>query len=543
MTKNKILSVLTVAGMLSIGFLGALQASADITPGSQIDSSSNFTIIDTNTPIASNGNITSFSYYASNTNPFEFVVVDSANMVKWVSPMITPTTPTAINTYTPTSPIPVQTGWKVGLYFSSTGTIPFNSSGATASWTAPGSGAPTIGSTLTVAGSGARTYSFVANFSAIATPVLTSLAVSPASATLGIGAVQQLTVSPMDQNNTAFPGVTLSYVSANPAIATVSASGLVTGVSAGSTTITATGTSGAIHVSGTFAVTVGSSGTSGVIGNNTNAENQIDSFSNFTVVDVNHPATQNGQISSISYYASNLNPFDFVIVNGSNVVQWVSPMVTPTTIGVNTYILPTPIAVQTGWNIGLYFSLTGTIPYSGTGASASWTATGSGVPSFGMTLSFVGSGARTYSFVANESATTATPVLTSVTLTPASETLNIGATQQLTSNPMDQNSAMFPGTTISYVSSDPSIATVSSSGLITAVSAGSATITVTSTSGATSVSATSEVMVISGDDNGNGNGGNDNARRLRIRIILQMIRRLLNQLGITQTFTANGMTF
>ncbi|MFT8362906.1 MAG: phage major tail protein, TP901-1 family [Sporolactobacillus sp.] len=64
---------------------------------------------------------------------------------------------------------------------------------------------------------------------------VTGLTVAPTTASIIIGATQQLTptVSPADATDK-----TVSYVSSNPAIATVSGSGLVTAVAAGTATIT-----------------------------------------------------------------------------------------------------------------------------------------------------------------------------------------------------------------------------------------------------------------------------------------------------------------
>jgi hypothetical protein len=83
------------------------------------DTYHNFTIIDTNNSVLVNGEITSFSYYAANTNNFSFVVVDSANVVEYVSPLITPAA-TGVQIYTPVAPIAVTVGDNIGMYFEST---------------------------------------------------------------------------------------------------------------------------------------------------------------------------------------------------------------------------------------------------------------------------------------------------------------------------------------------------------------------------------------------------------------------------------------
>ena len=65
---------------------------------------------------------------------------------------------------------------------------------------------------------------------------------TPATLTIAALATSQLTKQVLPSDATV---QTVTYVSSNPAKATVSAGGLVTGVAAGSTTITVTTTSGA----------------------------------------------------------------------------------------------------------------------------------------------------------------------------------------------------------------------------------------------------------------------------------------------------------
>ena len=70
------------------------------------------------------------------------------------------------------------------------------------------------------------------------------------------------------------------------------------------------------------------------------------------------------------------------------------------------------------------------------------------------------------------------PVIRSVTVTPATATLNTGDNQQLSSSVVAEGSL---ATTVTWRSSAPSIATVGNTGLVTAVGVGSATITALST--------------------------------------------------------------
>jgi hypothetical protein len=87
----------------------------------------------------------------------------------------------------------------------------------------------------------------------------------------------------------------------------------------------------------------------------------------------------------------------------------------------------------------------------------------------------------------------ATPVLTTITLTPATKILNLTSnTQQLTALGFDQNSDLMV-TTINYTSSNDSIATVNSTGFVNAVATG--VVNITATSGA--ISNKSQITVVS----------------------------------------------
>jgi len=72
------------------------------------------------------------------------------------------------------------------------------------------------------------------------------------------------------------------------------------------------------------------------------------------------------------------------------------------------------------------------------------------------------------------------PPVASVEVTPTSATTQVGQAVQLTATPKDANSNPLSGRTVTWSSDNVSVATVSSSGLVTGVSAGSATITATS---------------------------------------------------------------
>ena len=88
----------------------------------------------------------------------------------------------------------------------------------------------------------------------IAVAVLTSIQISPVTASISIGSTEQLSAVCKDQNNNVMPCPTLSWLSSDDLIATVNQSGLVTGIVEGSVAITA---SYGTIASNTSTITVG----------------------------------------------------------------------------------------------------------------------------------------------------------------------------------------------------------------------------------------------------------------------------------------------
>jgi hypothetical protein len=143
----------------------------------------------------------------------------------------------------------------------------------------------------------------------------------------------------------------------------------------------------------------------------------------------------------------------------------------------------------------------GTLPFAAFGrrrngdsvaVSVTWSATGGTISAAGLYTA--GQSAGTYRVIATQSAgaladtatvtvtTTAPPPapVASVTVSPASGSVAVGQTLQLTAVPKDANGNALTGRTVAWASAAPSVATVGGSGLVTGVAAGSASITATS---------------------------------------------------------------
>lgn len=85
---------------------------------------------------------------------------------------------------------------------------------------------------------------------------LDRITVSPTSVSVAAGQTQALTVQGLSASGAAVSGVNFTYVSANTAVATVSDVGRVTGLAAGTTSVTVTGTAGTVSRTANVPVTV-----------------------------------------------------------------------------------------------------------------------------------------------------------------------------------------------------------------------------------------------------------------------------------------------
>jgi len=148
-----------------------------------------------------------------------------------------------------------------------------------------------------------------------------------------------------------------------------------------------------------FAFVSLASATTLTVGNDDTLRSNIDTYTNFTIIDTNHPAVADGTLTIFNYYASNTQPFRFVLVDG-DIVKWVSAEITPNDIGPQTWSPASPITIKSNWNLGLYFTQTGTIPFTYGGNPAWYEANNAGLPVVGESLDYAGSSGRVYSFIA-----------------------------------------------------------------------------------------------------------------------------------------------
>jgi len=167
--------------------------------------------------------------------------------------------PVATVTVTP-SPASVQQGATVQLTATPKDANGNPLSGRVVTWASNNTAVATVNGSGLVTGVAAGTATITATSESksgtssitVASVPVASVTVTPALATLPVAQTLQLIATPKDANGNALTGRTVTWSSSNPSAATVNGSGLVTGVAAGLSTVTATSEG----QSGTAAITV-----------------------------------------------------------------------------------------------------------------------------------------------------------------------------------------------------------------------------------------------------------------------------------------------
>jgi plastocyanin len=302
-----------------------------------------------------------------------------------------------------------------------------------------GPGTATITATLT-AGGATRTAVATVTVTPPA-PVFTTLAL--AGGTVAVGATLPLAATALDQNGQPMGGLPApSYVTSDASRATVSAAGVVTGVAAGSATITASLTAGGVTRTATATVTV----TAAPQGSSATVRGLEHAFSPASVT-----ITAGGTVT-------------WTMVDDEHDVTW-------------TGAAPPQ----------------GNIPKMDDGES--------------VTRTFPTAGTYTYRCARHENhnetgtvivqgAAQGGAVFTSVGVTPAAPGVSVGGTVQLAAAARDQNGQAISGLpAATWTTSDASRATVSATGLVTGVAAGSVTVTASITSGGVTRTGSATVTV------------------------------------------------
>jgi uncharacterized protein YjdB len=381
-----------------------------------------------------------------------------------------------------------------------TGVATVNGSGLV---TAVGSGSATI-TVTTQDGAKTATAAITVNSSNVA---VTSVSLSPISATLAVGGIQQLTPTILPSNAT---NKTVTYSSNNTGVATVNNAGLVTAISAGSTIITITTQDGAKIA--TAAITVNGNTNSSFTVNFYRPSNwgtaikiywwsalPSGTLANASWPGVNMIDAGNGWYS---YTFTNITATNLIFNDGTNQTAdlnrnktgwYMNNTWSDTKPGTSIAVSAVTISPTTATlNVGGTQQLTPTIaPSDATNKTVTYSSNNTGVATVNGSglVTAVSAGSAIITVTTQDGAKTATAsitvntsnvAVTSVSLSPASVTLAVGGTQQVTPTILPSNAS---NKSVSYASNNTGVATVNGSGLVTAIANGTATIIVTTADG------------------------------------------------------------
>jgi uncharacterized protein YjdB len=343
------------------------------------------------------------------------------------------------------------------------------------------------------------------------TPVVTTIEVVPATTSLQVGATQSLTATVKDQFGEVMNGQSLTWSSNNAGAANVNGGGVVTAVAAGSATISA----GSAGKTGTSVVTVTAAPPSPPEVTTITVSPPSASIQAGTTTTLSATVKdQNGSVmtgqtiawSTDNAAAATVNPSGVVsgVAAGSATIAAASSGVSGTaTITVTTAPPPSPVVTtvtvsptSAAVNVGATTTLTATVKDQNGNVMAGQTVTWStnnapvatvnssgvvtGVSGGSATITATSSGKSGTSSITVNAPPPPSPVVTTVTVSPTTAAVNVGATTTLTATVKDQNGNVMTGQTVAWSTNNAPVATVSSSGVVTGVSAGSAMITATS---------------------------------------------------------------
>ena len=323
-----------------------------------------------------------------------------------------------------------------------------------------------------------------------------SVTVTPSSASIAITGTVQLTATTKDANGNPLTGRAVNWSSSDNTIATVNGSGLVTGVAAGPVTITATSEG----KSGTATITVAGAPVASVTVTPASASVQAGQTQQLsaTLKDANgniltgRTVTWSSSNTSVATVSSSglvtAKVAGSATITATSEGQSGTASVTVTVVPVaSVTVAPAAPSVNEGTTVQLTATPKDANGNPLSGRVVTWASSNTAVATVSSSGLVTGKVAGSATITATSEGQSGTATVTvvhvpvaSVTVSPASASVQVGGTIQLTATPRDASGNPLSGRVVTWASSNTAMATVSSSGLVTGVAAGSATITATS---------------------------------------------------------------
>ena len=344
-----------------------------------------------------------------------------------------------------------------------------------------------------------------------ALPEVTTVTASPSFVAFnGPGETSQITARARDGFGSIVWGAALTWKTLNPSVATVSSSGRISGVGVGSTQVIVSAS--CCSAADTVSVTVAQPPAPATVDHLTLSPSSVsletDRTQNLTatVFDQYGAVMQGASVSwsSTNTSVATVNSTGRVtgVAAGSAQVRATSsgktasaavtvtqPAAPPTVDHLT--VAPSSVSLQVGQGQALTAAVFDQYGAVMQGASVSWSSTNTSVATVNSTGRVTGVAAGSAQVRATSSGKTASatvtvtqpaapPTVDHLTVVPSSVSLQVGQGQALTAAVFDQYGAVMQGASVSWSSTNTSVATVNSSGSVTAVAAGSAQVRATS---------------------------------------------------------------
>jgi uncharacterized protein YjdB len=375
--------------------------------------------------------------------------------------------------------------------------------GAVVTWRAMDTRYLSVSPTGTVTGVAPGTTRIIAMSSAVAdtaivtvsTAAITLLSVKPEFATFASGLTMQLNATALDANGNQLTGRTVGWSSSDPSIASISASGVVTGAKMGDVTVTATSeglvAASKVHVSpGRLKNVTVSPGSVGLVVHGTQQlkASFTDAAGNTTTGTAVTWASSNSSIAAVSAtgVVTGLNPGSATIsAKSSGVTGYSTLAVSVDPVGSVT-VSPASVSLVSGDTRQFSTVIKDANGIVLTGQVVAWSSSNSSIitvsPSGLVTAK--GAGSATVTAAAggasgSASLSVSAGSVAAVTVDPPSASVVAGSSQQLTATLTDALGNTVAASTVVWASTDTSIIGVSASGLATASHVGTATVTAT----------------------------------------------------------------
>lgn len=316
--------------------------------------------------------------------------------------------------------------------------------------------------------------------------------VTPASLVLIEGAATTLTAQALDAAGDTVPGRPVLWATSDAAVATVTSTGVVSTVAPGTANVTAT----IDGVVGTAILTVQPVPVASLTLTPPTASLIVGDFLQLTAT----PRDANGAALAGRSIAWSSSAPSLVSVSSTGVVTALAPgsatitassegksataRVAASLVPVESITLsPGSTTIAAGRTVQLVARVVDAAGTTLTGRAITWSTDQPSIATVdngGLVTGISTGRAAITASVDGKSATASidvTPVpVASLTITPGSGTLLVGATMQLTATARDASGGVLPGRNITWISGAPSVATITQGGLLTAVGPGSALI-------------------------------------------------------------------